>query len=120
VVEIQIAPVKSSAAVLAGIFIALKNIVPCELYFLPGKPVVPQQQNYARNAQAKGHRRDGVRVRLGLGEILPFTKAESLEAVGGIIVNHLRVPGEEQAHGAAHGADVHRLPKAVEHEHGLV
>jgi hypothetical protein len=31
VVEIQIAPVKSSAAVLAGIFIALKNIVPCEV-----------------------------------------------------------------------------------------
>ena len=120
VVEVQITPIKSPAAVLAYIFIAFKNIVPRELYFLSGKPIITEQQNYTRNAQPKGHCRNGIRMRLGLGEILPFAKAESLKPIGVIVINHLRVPGEKQANGAAHGADVHRLPKAVEHEHGLV
>ena len=119
-VKVQITPIKSPAAVLANIFITFKNIVPRELYFLSGKSIVTKQQNYTRNAQAKRHGSDRFRMRLGLGEILPFAKAESLKPVGVIIINHLRVPGEEQANGAAHRADVHRLPKAVQHEHGLV
>lgn len=95
VVEIQITPIEPVSAVLAGVFITFKNIVPRKLHFLPGKPVVRQQQNDARNAQLKGHRRDGVRVRFGLGKILPLAKAESLETVGVVIVNYLRVSGEE-------------------------
>ena len=119
-VEVQITPIKSPAAVLANIFITFKNIVSRELHLLSGKPIVTKQQNYTWNAQAKRHGSDGFRMRLGLGEILPLAKAESLKPVGVIIVNHLCVPGEEQANGAAHRADVHRLPKAVQHEHGLV
>src|SRR5947199_115767 len=54
-IEIQITAIESLPAVLAQVFIALKNIVPCELDLFLGQMVINHQQNDARHANTKGN-----------------------------------------------------------------
>ena len=51
--------------------------------------------------------------------ITPFLKTESAERAIGIIQNDLRLTLKKQSKSAAGGADIDRLPEAVEHEHML-
>ena len=53
VVQVQILAVKNVAAILAGIFVALKNVVTRELHFLFRQPVIHQKQDDARDADAE-------------------------------------------------------------------
>ena len=46
VIEIQIIPIERDAAVLAGVLVALENIVAGKLYFLLWKPIEYQQYNH--------------------------------------------------------------------------
>ena len=48
VVEIQVARVEFFSAILAGVFVALKNIVPGELDLLARHAVVHRQKNHPR------------------------------------------------------------------------
>ena len=54
-VQIEIFAVAGCAAILAGILVALKNIVPGELHLLFGHMVVNEQQNDPGDPQAKGN-----------------------------------------------------------------
>ena len=49
-IEIKVAPVEKMAAVLAGIVISLKYVVPGEFYFLLRKPIEHQKHDHPRNA----------------------------------------------------------------------
>jgi hypothetical protein len=49
VIKIQIVAIENVSAVLAGILISLKNVVPCELDFLFWKPVEKAEENHPRN-----------------------------------------------------------------------
>jgi hypothetical protein len=53
-VQVQILPVKHAPAILAGVLVPLKNVVARKLYFLLGQPVVNEQQNDSRHADAEG------------------------------------------------------------------
>src|SRR5271167_3560727 len=53
VVQIQVLTVKNIAAILAGVFVALKNIVARELDLLFRQPVIHEQQDDARHTDAE-------------------------------------------------------------------
>ena len=120
VVEVQILAVKNFAAILAGVFVALKNVVPRELHFLFRHPVIHEQQNDARDADAEGNGVDGFLVRRGFGKAAPFGKIKSAERAVRLVHHDLRLALKQQREGAAGGADVDRLPQPVQHKHMLV
>ena len=120
VIQIQILAIKNVAAVLAGVFVALENVVPGELHFLLRHPVKHAQQNHARHADAKGDRRDGFRMRLGLGKIMPLAEVISLERTVVRAEHGLGVTLKEQRERAAGRANIDGLPEAVEYQDVLV
>ncbi len=61
VIEVQIFAIKNFAAVLAGVFVALKNIMPRELHFLLRQTVIHEEQDDARHADAKRRCRGRIR-----------------------------------------------------------
>ena len=96
-IEVEVAPVKSFAAILAGVFVALKNVVAREFHLLLGEPVIAHQQNHPRHTQPEGYGGNRVIGGLHLRKISPFAEAESMKATGVVVVNHLSVTSEEQA-----------------------
>lgn len=54
VIQIQVLPVEDVAAVLAGVAVALEDVVARELHFLLRHAVVREQQDHAREADAEG------------------------------------------------------------------
>jgi len=120
VVEVQVFSLESLAAILAGVVVALKDVVPREFDFFFGHPVVQEQQDDARHANAKG---DGVNRflrRRFVREIAPFLKIEGAERAVGMGQHRLGMALKEQRQRPAGGADVDRLPEPVQHEHMLV
>ena len=120
VVEIQILAVKSLAAVLAHVVVALENIVPGELDLFFGQAVEHDQQDDAGHADFEGDGADAFRMRLLLGKVLPLIEAEGLEGAVLRIQHHLGVAFKEQGEGASRGADINRLPQAVQDQHMLI
>jgi len=48
-IEIQFAPIKNVAAILAGVLVALKDVVAREFHFLFRQAIEEQKHNYARH-----------------------------------------------------------------------
>ena len=63
VIEIQIVAIKSHAAVLAGILVALENIVARKLHFLLRKPIEKEEHDHARHADLPRDRLDELVIR---------------------------------------------------------
>ena len=120
VIQIQILAVENPAAILAGVFIALKNIVARELDFLFRQPVEHHQQNHPRNADAKRNGLNRFRMRLLPGEVVPLAETISLERAVAAAEHSLRVPLKQKRQRPACGADIDRLPEAIEDEHVLI
>ena len=79
VVQIQIPTVEYSPAVLAGVFVPLKNIVPGKFDLFLGKTVVKHEKNDPGYSDFEGNGVDTFRVCILLGQILPLGEVESLE-----------------------------------------
>jgi len=120
VVQVQILPVKHAPAILAGVLVPLKNVVARELYFLLWQPVVNEQQNDSRHADAEGNGADGFLLRRVFGNVAPFLKIEGVERAVLGVDDDLRLALKQQYERAAGGADVDRLPQPVQHKHMLV
>jgi len=120
VVQIQILAVEHAPAVLAGVLVALKNVVARELDLLFRQPVVGEQQDDARDADAEGNGVDGFLVRRVPGQVAPFLEAEGAERTVVRIDHHLRLALEKERQSATGGADVDRLPQPIQHKHMLV
>ena len=71
VIEIQIFAIKFFPAVLAGVAVALENVVSRELHFLFRHTIISEQQDDARQADAEGDGFDGLWVGRLLGQIVP-------------------------------------------------
>ena len=117
VVEVQVAPIEGLAAVLAGVPVALEEVVPGELDLLLGETVEAHQQDHPGHPDPERHRTHrSLGVRRGPGQVAPL-----LEVEGPIIAvahpeHHLGVPLEEKRQRPADRADVDRLPQPVEDE----
>ncbi len=115
VVEVQIFALENFAAVLAGVVVALKDVVARELHFLLGHAVIHEEEDDLRHADAEGDGVDGILRRRVVGDIAPFLKIKSAEGAVGIFQHHLGVALKEKGERPASGADIDRLPEAVQH-----
>lgn len=110
VVQVQILAVKNFATVLTGVFVTFKNIMTGEFDLLFGQPVIHEQQDDSRHADAE---RDGMDKFIGrrrFGEAAPFVEIKGTERAVLGADHSLRLALKEQGESAAGGADVDRLP----------
>ena len=119
-IQIQILSVARFAAVLAGVLIALENIVARELHLFLGDVIVDQQQYYTRDAQSKRNRADRFRVRVLGGQVLPLRKVEGLKRTVVAVKDSLRMTLKQQGQCPSRRADIDRLPEPIQHQHVLV
>jgi hypothetical protein len=113
VVEIQILALENDTAILAGVFVALKDVVARELHLFLGHAIIHEEQDDARDADAKGDGGNGFLVRGAFGEIAPFGKIESAERTVLGVDDNLGVALKKQSEGAPGGTDIYGLPKPV-------
>ena len=120
VVQIEIFSLKYPAAVLAGVLVPLKDVVPSKLDLFLRQTIEKQQENHLRNAQTQGDAVNTFVVRFLSGKIGPLVEVEGLERAVGHAHDDLGVAFEEQRKRAAHAADVDGLPQPNQDEHLLV
>lgn len=116
VIEIQVFAVKDSAAVLAGVFVALEDVMPGEFHFFFRQAIEKQQDDDAWDADFKGDGFDHVLLGFALRKLLPTGEIVSEKVVLSVGVHDLGVPLAKEREGATNGADIHRLPETVEDE----
>jgi hypothetical protein len=120
VVKIEVFAVTNAATVLAGVLVALENIMPGEFDFLLGQAVKSEQEDHLGNADAEGNGLDTFGLRFVLGQLMPVTEAKGLEGTIFATKDGLGMSLKEQGEGASGSANVHGLPQTVEYENMLV
>ena len=120
VIQIQILALEDPAAVLAGVAVALENVVPGELDFLLGKAVEHHEQDHPRHPDFKGDGGNGFPMRFQRGKIPPLVETEGLEGALLVAQDDVGMALEQEREGAPGRADIDRLPKAVQHQHVLI
>lgn len=115
-IQIKLAAVEELAAVLAGVLVSLKHVVPGEFYFLLRKPIEHKQHDHPRDPDLE--RDGGNHFMLGCvrGQIAPAFEIVRRKVGRVIRRNNLGVARVYERKGAASRADVHGLPKPVEHQ----
>ena len=83
VVEVQVFALEYLAAVLAGVFVPFKNVVPREFHFFLGHAIEHDQQDDPRHANAEGDGFYGFGMRFTQREIVPLS--EIVSAKGTVI-----------------------------------
>ncbi len=120
VVEIQIFPLKMFAAVLAGVFVALKNVVARELHFFLRQPVVNRQQNNSRHTDAEGNGMNRFLMRRVLREIAPLVEIKRAERAVFSTDDDVSLSLKKQCESAPGGADIYGLPEPVQYKNMLI
>lgn len=118
-IEIEIASIKHFSAVLAGVFVTLKNIVPSEFDLLFWKTIKNNEQNHLRNADAKRDGSDAFAFISILGEGSPASEIKGLKG-SALFINHLRSAFKKECKCASCAANMDRLPKPIENQHGIL
>jgi len=119
-IEIQVTALENLAAILAGIFVALENVVTRKLHFLFRKAIEKEQHDHARDANLPRNGRHHFVFWRGRGKIAPTLEIVRQKIVGFIRRDDLGVACINQSEGAPRRADVHRLPQAIEHQNVTV
>lgn len=88
VVEVQFLALKPTAAVLAGVFVALEDVVPGEFDFFFGQSIKKQQHDDSGDSDAPLDRMHHVVLGVILGKIAPLTEIKRLESAS-FRVHHL-------------------------------
>ena len=115
-IQIQLAAIEEMSAILAGVLIPLKYVVPGEFYFLFRKPIKNQQDDHPGNSDLERNGRDHFMLRRSRGEVAPAFEIVRRKIVRIIRRHNLGMPGVYERKGAAGRADVHRLPEPVQHQ----
>ena len=79
VVQIQVFPLECLAAILAGVFVPLENVVSGEFDFLFRKPIEHDQEDHPGNANPERNRADAFGMRVLPRKIPPLTEIVGLE-----------------------------------------
>ena len=117
VIQIKLAAIEEVAAVLAGVLVSLKHVVSGEFYFLLRKPIEHKQHDHPRDPDLERNGRNQFMIGRVRGQIAPAFEIVRRKVGRVIRRNNLGVPCVYERKGAASRADVHRLPKPVEHQH---
>lgn len=117
-IEIQFLALENLAAVLAGIVVALEDVVACELYFLLGQPIEKKEDNHAWHADLPRNRCDHLVLGLGRGQrdIEPAREIMRREIVFVISCDNLGMALVKQGESTTRRADIDRLPKTIQHQ----
>jgi hypothetical protein len=115
VIQIKVFPIKFVTAILAGVVIALENIVARKLDLLLRHPVEEKKQDHLRHANGEGNRADHVRALVAAREAEPLIEGHGLERAA-VRIDDLRVALVKEHEGALDAADVDGLPQTIEHE----
>src|SRR5438067_370526 len=117
-IEVELLALENLAAILAGIVVALEDIVAGKLHFLLRQPIEKQKYDDARHPDLPRDRRDHfvLGFRRGDGNVEPAREIVGREIVLLVGRDDLRVSLVKEGKGATRRADVDRLPKAVEHQ----
>lgn len=116
VIEVQLNAIENVAAILAGVLVALENVVPGELHFLLRQPIEEQKNDHARDANLPRNGGYDFVLRRGRREIAPALEIMRQKIVRFIRGNDLGVAGINQRERAPRRADVDRLPEAIQHQ----
>ncbi len=116
VIQIKVTSIEEFATVLAGVLVALKNVVTREFHFLLRKPIEHKQHDHPRDLDLERDGRNHFMIGRVRGQIAPAFEVVRRKVVRVIRRNNLGVPCVYERKGAASGADVHRLPEPVEHQ----
>ena len=121
-VEVELFAGQRPRAILAGILVALENVVARQLQLLARQLVEEGEQNHARQPDGPAWRAYRVEFRhwgVVRGKIDPVQQGESPKVI--IVMMHdLRVASRQQAKRAAGADHIHRLPEAIQDQHRLV
>jgi len=96
VIQIQVPAIKDLAAILAGIVVALENVVTGKFHFLLRHAIEKTEQNHPRHANAERNRVNAFRMRLLIGKIVPLREIVGLKRSIGIIKHDLGVAFKKQ------------------------
>ena len=117
VIQIKVTAIEEFAAVLAGVLVSLKHVVPCKFHFLLWKPIEHKQHNHPRNSNLERNGCNQFMIGCVRRQIAPALEIVRRKVGRVIRRNNLGVSCVYERKGAASRADVHRLPKPVEHQH---
>lgn len=117
VIEVEFASFKGLTAILTGVVVPLKDIVPGKLYFFLRQAIKQQQDDHSWNPDLPGNGVNHLVVfaRRGNGKVAPALEVMSGEVILLVRRYHLGVPLVEQSESATSRAYINRLPKAVKH-----
>ncbi len=116
VIEVQLNAIENIAAILAGVLVALENVVPGELHFLLRQPIEEQKNDHARDANLPRNGGYDFVFRRRCREIAPaleIVRQKIVRVIGG---NDLGVSSIDERERASRRADVGRLPEAIQHQ----
>ena len=116
VIQIKVTPIEEFAAVLAGVLVSLKHVVPCEFYFLLWKPIEHKQNDHPRDPDLERNGRNQFMIGCVRRQIAPAFEIVRRKVGRVIRRNNLGVSCVYKRKGAASRADIHRLPKPVEYQ----
>lgn len=119
-IDIQIITLKKIAAVLARVFIPLKDVEAGEFHFLLWQSIEEAEDDDAGNADLQRDRLQHPGLRIGEGKMPPTQKIMSEKILFSIRGDNLGVTLVEQGERPASGAGVDCLPQPVEYKHRLV
>ena len=116
-IKIQVVALEDLAAVLAGVLVALENVVASELHFLFREPIEKEQHDYARHPNLPRNCRDDFVIGRGGGEVAPTVEVMDEEIVFVVGGNNVSVARVNERERAPRRADVDRLPETVQHQY---
>ena len=115
-IEIQLISLENPAAILAGVFVALENIVTRKLHFLLRETIKKEQHNHARDSDLPRNGRDHFVFWCSYRKIAPTFEIMRQKIVSFVRRDDVGMARIDQRKGASRRADVHRLPQAIEYQ----
>jgi hypothetical protein len=120
VINVEIAPIKVISTVLAHVFVALKNIQPCELHLFLRKTFKKAEDD---NPGHPDPERDCLKhpgFRVDQRKITPTSEIMRQEITPAIHGNNLSMPLVKECHRPACRTRIDSLPQSVEYKNRLI
>ena len=119
-VKVQLFEIMANAAVLAGVIIALIDVLPTEFHLLSRKLIIAGHHDDGRDAETVIDRVNHIRSLVFERNLQPGFRIVSVVEAIRIGMHDLSVPQKHEGKRAPHRAQIDRLPEPVQYEHLLV
>lgn len=114
-VEIEVLAIEFMPAILAGVVIALEDIMPGEFHFLFRHPIEKEEQDHLGHTDLERDGADNVLTFITARKTEPLVEGHRLERAA-IGLHHLSMALIKEHEGPFNATDVDGLPETIEHE----